>query len=301
MVAQGQAIRGAREGQNSLCGANKGATQAVAIKRGSTSWQARHLSEGIQQAGQHEQMYVCTRDFTHEAMKEAVLEAMGEEFPWTGALAGPTQAYIATLAHAANAPPKFVLSALLATVAVAMGLNTTDGAMGDYREPVNLFVLCIGPGGSGTTQSLHLTVQQPLKHMFGSWTRQALLDDFTHEGFQRQLSANNGRVVLASDKVAALFENLDKNVQRPVQTGISSADSMMQHPVQGPQVGHSDAFCKNSNIKCGTSQGQAPGQYVSHHKACKHVLQACLHAFHQSDCALIAFCRAGQYSASGDS
>lgn len=33
-------------------------------------------------------------DFVHEAMKEA----MEEEFPWTGALAGPTQAYI-TLGH----------------------------------------------------------------------------------------------------------------------------------------------------------------------------------------------------------
>ena len=144
MVAQGQAIRGARKGQNSLCGANKRATQAVAIKRGTTSWQARHLSEGIQQAGQHEQMYVCTRDFTHEAMKEAVLKAMEEEFPWTGALAGPTQAYIATLAHAANTPPKFVLFGLLATVAMALGLNTTVRAMGDYHEPVNLLLSVLG-------------------------------------------------------------------------------------------------------------------------------------------------------------
>lgn len=175
-------------------------------------------------------------DCTQEAMKEAVLEAMDEEFPWTGALAQHTRKYITTLAHAANAPPKFVLLGLLVMASAAMGPNTTVGLLTDYQEPVNLFVVCIGPAGSGKTQSLHLAVQQPLKHIFGSWTRQVLIDDFTREGFRRQLIANDGCVLLPSDEVAARFDNLDKKAQRLMQTVISSVNSMMLHPGQEPRV-----------------------------------------------------------------
>jgi len=36
------------------------------------------------------------------------------------------------------------------------------------------------------------------------------VDDFTREGFRRQLIANSGRVMLASDEIAGLLESLDK-------------------------------------------------------------------------------------------
>ena len=52
---------------------------------------------------------------------------IGYIIPWTGALLGPTQAYI-TLVHAANAPPEFVLFGLMVTAAAAMGPITTEGA-----------------------------------------------------------------------------------------------------------------------------------------------------------------------------
>lgn len=144
-------------------------------------------------------------------MKEATLEAMDEEFPWTGALAKPVCKYIKTLAYATNAPPEFILLGLLVSASAAMGPNTSVGPLPlGYQEPVNLFVLCIAPAGSGKTQSLQLTVEQPLKHLLGSWAKQVLVDDFMREGFRKQLIANNGRVLLASDEVASLFENLDK-------------------------------------------------------------------------------------------
>ena len=36
------------------------------------------------------------------------------------------------------------------------------------------------------------------------------MDDFTREGFRRQLIANSGSVMLASDEITGLLESLDK-------------------------------------------------------------------------------------------
>ena len=151
-----------------------------------------------------------TGDATQQTMKDAVLEAMDEDFPWAGALGDSVKNYIFTLAEAANAPPEFVLLGLLVSTSAAMGPDASVGPLPGYQEPLNLFALCIGPSGSGKTQTLQLAVQQPIKHLFGSWTQQVLVDDFTREGFRRQLIANSGRVMLASDEIAGLLENLDK-------------------------------------------------------------------------------------------
>ena len=48
----------------------------------------------------------------HQSIKEAMLEAMEEDFPWTGALGDPLKTCIITLARAANAPPEFALLGL---------------------------------------------------------------------------------------------------------------------------------------------------------------------------------------------
>ena len=91
-----------------------------------------------------------------------------------------------------------------------MGPNASVGPVPDYQEPVNLFVLCVGPAGSGKTQSLQLVVQEPVGGIFGSWNARAIVDYFTREGFRKQLLENHGRVILASDKVGSLLENLDR-------------------------------------------------------------------------------------------
>ena len=103
-----------------------------------------------------------------------------------------------------------MLLGLLVTSSAAMGPGAFVEPLPGYQEPVNLFALCLGPAGSGKTQSLQLAVQQPLQHLFGSWTKQVLVDDFTREGFRRQLIANSGRVMLASDEIAGLLENLER-------------------------------------------------------------------------------------------
>ena len=149
-------------------------------------------------------------DFEHEVMKEAVTEAMEEDFPWTGALGGPVGAYIQTLANAKNAPPEFVLLGLLVSASAAMGPNTCIAPQPEYEEPVNLYVVCVGPAGAGKTQSLQLAIHQPVSSIVSSWNRHAIVDDFTREGFRKQLVANLGRVIFASDEMAALLENIDK-------------------------------------------------------------------------------------------
>lgn len=149
-------------------------------------------------------------DFTFAAMTDAVFEAMDEDFPWTGALAGDIEDYVELLARAKNAQPIFVFLGLLVSTAAAMGPNASVGSIPDYQEPVNLYVLCIGPAGSGKTQSLQLAVQDPVSNILSSWNSRALVDDFTREGFRKQLLENYGRVILASDEVGSLLENLDR-------------------------------------------------------------------------------------------
>ena len=90
-------------------------------------------------------------DCMQAVMKEATVEAMDEEFPWSGALAEPMREYIKTLANAANAPPEFILLGLLVSASAAMGPSTSVGPLPDYQEPVNLFVVCIAPAGSRKT------------------------------------------------------------------------------------------------------------------------------------------------------
>ena len=155
-------------------------------------------------------------DCTHEAMKGLVEEAMSEDFPWTGSLEGPVKDYIEILANAKNARPEFVLLGLLITTAAAMGPNSTVGPFPEYQEPVNLFIVCVGPAGSGKTQTLKLAVHQPLSNLLGTWNKHVVVDDFTREGFRKQLVANNGRVILASDEVAALLENLDRKAAEAI-------------------------------------------------------------------------------------
>ena len=112
-------------------------------------------------------------DCTHEAMRGLIEVAMNEEFPWTGSLEEPVKDYIEIMADVKNAPPEFVLHGLLTTTAAAMG------PFPEYQGPVNLFIVCIDPAGTGKTQTLKLAVHQLLGNLLGLWNKPVLVDDFT--------------------------------------------------------------------------------------------------------------------------
>lgn len=99
---------------------------------------------------------------------------------------------------------------LLVSTSAVMGPAANVQPFPGYQEPVNLFALCIGPSGSGKSQSLNLSVQQPITEIVAAWNENVIVDDFTREGFRKHLLANNGRVVVVSDEVASMFDNIDR-------------------------------------------------------------------------------------------
>lgn len=145
-----------------------------------------------------------------EYITDSIVMAMEESFPWIGAFGTPMKDHIEIVAKAKNAPPEFVLMGLLVSTSAVMGPAANVQPFPGYQEPVNLFALCVGPSGSGKTQSLNLSVQQPITQIVAGWNENVIVDDFTREGFRKHLLANNGRVVVVSDEVASMFDNLDK-------------------------------------------------------------------------------------------
>lgn len=151
-----------------------------------------------------------TEHCAEEYITESIVMAMEESFPWAGAFASPVKDYIETVAKAKNAPPEFVLMGLLVSTSAVMGPAANVQPFPGYQEPVNLFTLCVGPSGSGKSQSLKLSVEEPIRQIVAGWNEHVIVDDFTREGFRKHLLANSGRVILVSDEVASMFDNLDK-------------------------------------------------------------------------------------------
>ena len=151
-----------------------------------------------------------TEHCAEEYITESIVMAMEESFSWTGAFDSPVKEYIEIVAKAKNASPEFVLMGLLVSTSAVMGPASNMQPFPGYQEPVNLFALCVGPSGSGKSQSLKLSVQEPITQIVAGWNKNVIVDDFTREGFRKHLVANNGRVILVSDEVASMFDNFDK-------------------------------------------------------------------------------------------
>ena len=124
-----------------------------------------------------------TEHCAEEYITESIVMAM-EESPWTGAFDSPVKEYIEIVAKAKNAPPEFVLMGLLVSTSAVMGPASNVQPFPGYQEPVNLFTLCVGPSGSGTSQSLKLSVQEPITQIVAGWNENVIVDDFTREGFE---------------------------------------------------------------------------------------------------------------------
>ena len=109
-----------------------------------------------------------------------------------------------------NAPPEFVLMGLLVSTSAVMGPAANVQPFPGYQEAINLFALCIGSSGSGKSQSLNLSVQQPVTEIVAAWNENVIVDDFTRESFCKHFFANNGRVVVVSNEVASMFDNINR-------------------------------------------------------------------------------------------
>jgi hypothetical protein len=145
-----------------------------------------------------------------EAIKVAVLTAMEEPFPWIACFDSFTKETIEIIAKSKNTSPEFVLMGLLVATSAVLGPLSTVQLFPSYEEPLNLFVICVGPPGAGKTQALNTAVRSPVSSIIASWNSNVILDDFTREGFRRHLLANNGRVLVLSDEIASLFDTLEK-------------------------------------------------------------------------------------------
>ena len=91
-----------------------------------------------------------------------VSDAQSIPFPWTEAV--PEQIRNC-FAKSHNAAPEYVFVRALATTAVVMGPKSFVKVRETYKEPTNIFAICVGFPGSGKSQAYRMTVHGPIESL----------------------------------------------------------------------------------------------------------------------------------------
>ena len=152
-------------------------------------------------------------EYPTSAIKEAVISAGEELFPWEQYLSNTVKETMYAIANASNIPPEFILTGLLASISAAMGTHSKISPFEGCEEPLNIYVLCIGPPMSGKSAALQVAVIEPIEALVSSWSERIILDDFTREGLRKVMTRKYGRAVIASDEIGSLFEAMEKGTQ----------------------------------------------------------------------------------------
>ena len=85
---------------------------------------------------------------------QLVKEVQEVEFPWKEAVPETIREWFEAFAKSHNTAPEYVFVGALASTAALMGPKCFVEVRTTYREPTNLFAICVGFPGSGKSQAL---------------------------------------------------------------------------------------------------------------------------------------------------
>ena len=108
-----------------------------------------------------------------------------------------------------NTAPEYVFVRALATTAALMGPKCFVEVRTTYREPTNLFAICVDFPESGKSQAYRMTVKDPLESLEFPLSTM-LVDDYTKKGLFRHLQDYEGRAYLAHEEMGAFFDLFQK-------------------------------------------------------------------------------------------
>ena len=91
-------------------------------------------------------------------VSKVVHDAQAICFPWAEAVPSEISNWFETYGKAYNTAPEYVFIGALATTAAIMGPRSFIKIRDTYREPTNLYVICVGYPGSGKSQAFRMTV-----------------------------------------------------------------------------------------------------------------------------------------------
>ena len=99
-------------------------------------------------------------------------------FPWNDAVPGKIKEWFEAMGKSHNTAPEYVFVGALVSTAVLMGPHCYVKVRESYREPTNLYAICIGHPGSGKSQAYAMTVREPLQSLSPPLSS-IFVDDYT--------------------------------------------------------------------------------------------------------------------------
>ena len=138
-----------------------------------------------------------------------VSDAQSILFPWTEAVPEKIRNWYEAFAKSHNTAPEYVFVGALVTTAVVMGPKSFVKVRESYKEPTNIYAICVGFPGSGKSQAYRMTVREPIESL-ASPLSTILVDDYTKKGLFRHLQNHSGRALLAHEEMGAFFDLLQK-------------------------------------------------------------------------------------------
>ena len=138
-----------------------------------------------------------------------IIDASSVPFPWNDAVPEKIRKWFEALGKSHNTAPEYVFVGALVSTAVLMGPDCYVKVRQTYREPTNVFAICIGRPGTGKSQAFAMTVREPLESLPPPLSS-ILVDDYTKKDLFIHLQTREGRALLAHEEMGAFFDLVQK-------------------------------------------------------------------------------------------
>ena len=166
----------------------------------------------------------------HQQLADIIRNARSKDFPLSQFLKDLVQ-WFEVMAYSVNTKPEFVLVAAMSVVSTLMGPKTKLSIRPTYREPCNLFTVCLSEPGAGKSQAFELAVERPLRNLKNSMAQSVVVNDFTRKGLFQRLVAKDGRALIAHSEMSSFYELiLKKQLEGSGEHQLYSVVFMMELP-----------------------------------------------------------------------
>ena len=128
-------------------------------------------------------------------------------FPWVDVFDNEIITWLEVFSRSRNTVKEIMIGPILSVVSGLLGpgvkIQTT------YKEPVNIFLVCLVEPHAGKTQALKESCQYPVvDNLEPKIDKQIVLQNFTSSGIRQHLHLSNGRGILASDEFHTLLSDI---------------------------------------------------------------------------------------------
>ena len=147
--------------------------------------------------------------FNQVDVGKIVSDAQNIPFPWNEAIPENINQWFTAYGKSHNTAPEYVFIGALVTTAILMGPKSFIKVRDTYKEPTNLYAICIGFPGSGKSQAYRMTVAEPIQRLTSPLST-ILVDDYTKKGLFRHLQNHDGRALLAHEEMGSFFDLVHK-------------------------------------------------------------------------------------------